>query len=202
MSLARWLPIFSHPAAAVAAFLLLLGATAWLESHNPKYHIKARFEERFSPEDNPFFLTDSSFVFKPDRLYKMLSAYRDDGAGKNDWADHLKFICYDFFYPFAYAISWAVLILWLQGALSPDVSERVRWLFLIPFAACAFDLLENFSMRYILTHKVTGAGQHDAVVYLTITATVLKWVFVYISLGLILTGVIGLLLKSAYRFKP
>jgi hypothetical protein len=193
--------IFARPAAAALAFLVLVAATVLLEKNNPKKEIKGRFDQKyccqFNPaKPNPYFSTDSAFGFTPANLYSMLDEY-----GPEDVEDHRQFIIYDFFYPFAYAVPFAIFILFFQRELSP---RRVRWLPLLPLGAAVFDLIENAGMWAVLGAGAETSAPQDALVYVAALGNVLKWLLVLSSFLLICSGLVGYVLKRAFgvEFKP
>lgn len=192
----------SRPAAAAVAFLVLFAASALLEAHNPKQGIKARFDARHCCKavENPYFSTDSAIGFTPSKLYKMLDEYDKDEPGKRlDLDAHRLFIFYDFFYPFFYALPFAVFILCLQRELSWE--RRVRWLALLPLGAAAFDLVENAGMLLVLNAGANTSNPSDGLVFVSILGNVLKWALVLVSFTLICAGLVGVVLKRAFRVR-
>ena len=133
---------------------------------------------------------DLMFFYTPAEAFAMIEKYSPAGR-----AFYMKVeLSADIIYPIIYTLFYGLLISWLfQRAFKPD-SKMQKWN-TTPVGAWFFDLLENVG---IVTLLAVYPSQPALVAWLTMIFGLLKWAFAFLSIGLVLVG----LVKAAMnRFK-
>lgn len=149
--------------------------------------------QQVTPSGEPVIL-DVQFGFTPDEAYATLATL--ESHGRKNYMIMLAVI--DSVYPFVYGM---LLILaasyFLKKALSPD--NVLRLLNIIAVDAIIFDLLENISIIYLLSHFPERV---DLAATLASVFGMIKWGVIALSIGVIigaLTGWVVQLRKSDYQ---
>lgn len=133
---------------------------------------------------------DLMFFYTPAEAFAMIEKYGPAGR-----AFYMKVeLSADILYPIIYTLFYGLLISWLfQRAFKPD-SKMQKWN-VTPVGAWFFDLLENLSIVFLLA---AYPSQLALVAWLTMIFGTLKWAFAFLSIGLVL---IGLVKAALNRFK-
>jgi hypothetical protein len=126
---------------------------------------------------------DMLFFYTPAEAFAMLEKY--GAAGR---ALYMKIeLTADLLYPIIYTLFFGLLISWLfQRAFSPD-NKMQKWN-AAPVGAWFFDLLENIGIVSLLA---IYPSQPAALAWLTMLLGLIKWAFAFLSIGLVLVGLIG-----------
>ena len=126
---------------------------------------------------------DLLFFYTPAEAFAMLEKY--GAAGR---ALYMKIeLTVDLLYPIIYTLFFGLLISWLfQRAFSPD-NKMQKWN-AAPVGAWFFDLLENIAIVSLLA---IYPSQPAALAWLTMLLGLIKWAFAFLSIGLVLVGLIG-----------
>jgi hypothetical protein len=126
---------------------------------------------------------DMLFFYTPAEAFAMLEKY--GAAGR---ALYMKIeLTVDLLYPIIYTLFFGLLISWLfQRAFSPD-NKMQKWN-AAPVGAWFFDLLENIGIVSLLA---IYPSQPAILAWLTMLLGLIKWAFVFLSIGLVLVGLIG-----------
>ena len=97
-----------------------------------------------------------------------------------------------------FALIYALMyVLWLSVLLKP-ISEKIRFLNLLPFAQSLFDWLENFALAALSKQYLDDNTISSTTALLASTSSTIKWV---ISLLLYLLILLALLLNITKRIK-
>jgi hypothetical protein len=125
---------------------------------------------------------DLMFFYTPAKAFEMMDKYGDAGR-----AIYLKIeLTADIIYPIIYTLFYGLLISWLfQRAFRSD-SKMMKWN-AAPVGAWFFDLMENIG---IVTMISMYPSQPAAMAWLTMIFGSLKWTFAFISIGLVLLGLV------------
>jgi hypothetical protein len=125
---------------------------------------------------------DLMFFYTPKRAFDMIEKYGEAGR-----AIYLKIeLSADIIYPIIYTLFYALLISWLfQRGFKPE-SQMQKWN-VIPMGAWLFDLLENAGIVSMLS---LHPSQPAILAWITMLFGTLKWAFAFISIGLVLVGLV------------
>jgi hypothetical protein len=133
---------------------------------------------------------DLQFFYTPDWAYGMMERY---GAYNRLFYRNVE-LTVDIIYPIVYTLFFGLLISWLfQRGVSPE--SNIRRLNVMPVGAWFFDLLENLGIVTMLTFY---PFRLEAVAWLTIAFTMIKWLFAGCSILLLL---FGLAMAARNRFR-
>ncbi len=133
-------------------------------------------------------ILDLMFGFTPQRAYEVLTAYGEEGRQTSLFMGSV----IDSIYPLVYTVLNMLTISYLFQKLLPADSFR-RLLNLTPIMAMVFDFLEN---NGIIRMIQSFPAQNESAAHLASTASMIKWIFAGISIGLIISGLIGWGVKS------
>jgi len=133
---------------------------------------------------------DLMFFYSPDKAFEMIEKYGEAGR-----AIYLKIeLSADIIYPIIYTLFYALLISWLfQRGFKPE-SKMQKWN-VMPVGAWFFDLLENVGTVSMVSMY---PSQPAILAWVTMLFGLLKWAFAFISIGLVL---IGLVKAALNRFR-
>ncbi len=125
---------------------------------------------------------DLMFFYTPAEAFAMIEKYGEAGR-----AFYLKIqVSADLIYPIIYTLFFGLLISWLfQRAFRPD-SRMQKWN-VTPVGSWFFDLLENVGIVSLLA---VYPSQPAFLAWLTMIFGTLKWVFAFLSVGLVLVGLV------------
>ncbi len=125
---------------------------------------------------------DLMFFYTPTKAFEMLDKYGDAGR-----AIYLKIeLTADIIYPIIYMLFYGLLISWLfQRAFKSD-SKIQKWN-VVPVGAWFFDLLENVGFVSLLA---IYPSKPVLMAWLTMLFGLLKWGFAFLSIGLVLVGLV------------
>ncbi len=123
---------------------------------------------------------DTSFWYPPTDLYRMAEAYGPEGRAayvRARWT-------FDVIWPVVFTAFLALALSWIYPRAFPPES-RWQLVNLIPLAGMLFDYLENSAASLVMARypALTPGVAHLAPLF-----TLLKWVFVTGSFGLLLLG--------------
>lgn len=122
---------------------------------------------------------DTSFFYTPVRLFQMANDYGEEGRQ----AYIRTRFTFDLIFPLVYGIFLVSTISWL-GSRTFMAGSDWRLFNLVPVLGVLFDLLENISVSLVMA----GYPQERFVLAgLASGFTLLKWVFVYGSFGVLFT---------------
>ena len=125
---------------------------------------------------------DLLFFYTPAEAFVMLEKY--GAAGR---ALYLKGeLTLDLLYPIIYTLFLGLLISWLFQRAFPPESKMQKWN-VTPVGAWFFDLLENIG---IVTMLAMYPSQPVLLAWLTMLLGLIKWAFAFLSLGLVLVGLV------------
>lgn len=177
---------------ALAAFAVLIFAVVGFGIVDPKRPII----EDLNGKDK-YFSTDSSAGYSPGKLFEMLGTHYN----ASHFVAHRRFIKYDFAFAVLYAVTSALIIIYLQGALAPGDPARWRYLWLAPVLAGLFDILEGVSMLYVLDAYKGGTPKilPTAMAQFSSLMTTGKTLFIVATAALLSTGGAGLVLKKVWH---
>jgi hypothetical protein len=130
-------------------------------------------------------LIDTQFTYTPDQAFQMVSAYGPEGRPLYI----LTTLTADLLYPLDYSLLLALLLILLYSQAFP-VSRLIHAGVWLPFITGAMDLLEN---ACVVTLLATFPQPLPWVAQAAGLFTPLKWIFLGVSLLLVLVGFIGLL---------
>ncbi|MBM4422639.1 MAG: hypothetical protein FJ030_04500 [Chloroflexi bacterium] len=125
---------------------------------------------------------DLQFGYTPDKVFGMVESY---GDARSFYA--LFEFTGDLAYPIVYTLTFSFIITILFRTAF-DHNSPLQKLHLLPFAAFAFDMLENVC---IVTLLLTYPQQITAVAVVGNLFTLVKWAAAFGSLALILIGLVG-----------
>lgn len=133
---------------------------------------------------------DLMFLYTPEKAFAMIEKYGEAGRSVYFRIE----LTADIIYPVIYTLFYGLLISWLfQRAFPPD-SKMQKWN-LMPVGAWFFDLLENMGIVSMLAmYPSIPAGM----AWITMFFGSLKWAFAFVSIGLVLVGLVKAALN---RFK-
>ncbi len=125
---------------------------------------------------------DLMFFSTPDKTFEMIERYGDSTR-----MFYLKIeLSLDIIYPIVYTLAFGLLLSWLfQRGFSPN-HKLQKWN-VVPVFAWFFDLLENIVIVYLLS---AWPSQPIAMAWVLMLLTTVKWFFAFLSMGLILVGLI------------
>lgn len=134
---------------------------------------------------------DTSLYYSADRLLQLAEAYGEEGRAaylRARWG-------FDLAFPIAYGFFLTSASAW---AFARSSSETSRWRLapLVPLGAVVFDLLENTATSIVMLRFPASTG---AVAALAGWLTLVKWLLVAASLGLVIYGPVRLRLRGARR---
>ncbi|HUF37803.1 MAG TPA: hypothetical protein VMN57_04720 [Anaerolineales bacterium] len=123
---------------------------------------------------------DLQFFYTPEKVYAMVEAYGPEVRTQyRDFA-----LTGDIAYPIVYPLFFSLAISWLFKRGLPKDS-RLHRLNVVPFGAGIFDVLENLAIAAMLG----GYPAEPAwLAWIAAFFTMVKWLFVFASLALILYG--------------
>lgn len=181
---------------ALAALVFLVVVVGVFGKLDPKRPI---IDDLNGAEKKNYFSTDTAFVYTPGKLFKMLGEHYKS----HHFDAHRRFIKYDLAFAILYSVAAAVIIVYLQNALAhtPGDPSRPRYLWLAPFVAGAFDILEGLSMWLILNayRNGTPANPPTALALFSATMTMGKTFFLIATSILVITGGAALVLKKVWH---
>ncbi|MFZ5857615.1 MAG: hypothetical protein ACOYZ6_12355 [Chloroflexota bacterium] len=133
---------------------------------------------------------DLMFFSTPEKTFAMVERYGEFGRVFYRNVE----LTVDILYPIIYTLAFGLLISWLfqRGFKSDSKMQRLN---AVPVGAWFFDLLENLG---IVTMLSMWPSQPVALAWLTMILTTVKWSFAFVSMGLI---VIGLVMAAKNGFK-
>jgi len=136
---------------------------------------------------------DWMFFYTPAKAFEMLDKY--GAAGR---AVYLKIeLTADIIYPIIYTLFFGFLISWLFQRAYPHNSNMRKWN-IVPVGAWFFDLLENI---VILSLLAVYPSKPAALAWMAMLIGVVKWGFAFLSLGLILVGLVKAAMNG-FRKQP
>ncbi|MDH5507710.1 MAG: hypothetical protein OEZ02_10865 [Anaerolineae bacterium] len=104
----------------------------------------------------------------------------------------------DGLYPLVFTAFLMILLTCIfRSAFAPG--SWLQKLHLVPLGAMIFDYLENTGLVILLT---SYPEQLEGLARLTANFTTIKWLFIALSLTLIVVGLLGILLRKLRRSKP
>jgi len=125
---------------------------------------------------------DTLFFYTPEDAYTNIASYSEEGR-------HVLrnfHLTADVINPLLYTSFLILLISWLfQKSFPPE--NRIQGLNLIPIGAAIADLLENFCIVILIS---VYPSQPRIIAWLSTLSTMTKFIFIYISFGLIIIGLI------------
>ena len=171
------------------ALVVFVVSTVLLDLYNPKNMIRERLKDKY-------FSTDMTPGYSPAKLFTMLDLYAPE-----DFVAHKRFLSrHDLIYPLLYGFSSLIMLAYLQGALAPGDTHRIKYLWAIPLGAMLFDYLENGSMYLIVNSYDKNSPPTTLAIFSTVMTT-FKLLFITVTLVLLLTGAVGLLLKKVWHLQ-
>jgi hypothetical protein len=133
---------------------------------------------------------DLQIFYTPAKAYEMISSYGEYGRS---FYRNIE-LTVDLIYPIIYTLFFSMLITWLfQRGFSP--SSRMQRMNVVPFGAWLFDLLENIGIVSMLS---IFPSTPVALAALTSVFTLIKWLFAFASMLLVLVGLV-MALKNGFR---
>ncbi len=132
-------------------------------------------------------MIDMEMGYTPDQVYQMIAAYGEQGRSLHI----ITTLTADLLFPLDYAFLFALLIVITYEEAFPagGMLRMLRNLSLMPFAAAAFDLLENAGIVAMLS---LHPRQAPFLAQAANLFTTLKWGFLVLSIVLALIGFLGL----------
>ncbi|MBV1758311.1 MAG: hypothetical protein KMY55_10785 [Dethiosulfatibacter sp.] len=128
---------------------------------------------------------DTSFFYTSQKLYDIAESYGEAGRA------------YYIRSRFSFDIVWPIVYLFFLVTMMTFLFNSS--LHLIPFLGVFFDFLENLGASYVMFRYPLDTG---FIATITPIFTLLKWIFIYISFGLILAGLVRLIYcKLLMEFK-
>ena len=137
---------------------------------------------------------DLMFFYTPEKAFEMIEKYGQEGR-----AIYMRVeLTADLIYPIIYTLFFGLLISWLfQRGFKPE-SPMQKWN-VMPLGAWFFDLLENIGIVSMLSMY---PAQPAALAWLTMILGSVKWAFAFISIGLILIGLVRALMNGFRKQAP
>lgn len=125
---------------------------------------------------------DLMFFYTPEEAFAMIDKYAEAGR-----AIYLKIeLSADILYPIVYTLFYGLLLSWIfQRAFKPS-SNIQKWN-VMPVGAWFFDMLENAG---IISMLVMYPSKPTVMAWLTMIFGSLKWGFAFLSIGLVLVGLV------------
>jgi hypothetical protein len=131
---------------------------------------------------------DLMFFYTPEKAFEMIEKYGPEGRDIYIRVE----LTADLIYPIVYTLFFGLLISWLfQRGFRPE-SRMQKWN-AMPVGAWFFDLLENIG---IVSMIAMYPARPAALAWLTMFLGSIKWAFAFISIGLILVGLVRALLNG------
>jgi hypothetical protein len=133
---------------------------------------------------------DVMFFYSPAQAFAMIEKYTQAGR-----IFYMKIeLTMDILYPVIYALFLSLAITWLFQRAFQHESKMQKWN-VAPVGAWFFDLLENVG---IVTMLAVHPHQPTWVAWLAMLFGLLKWGFVFLSIALVM---VGLVLATLNRFR-
>ncbi len=131
---------------------------------------------------------DLSFFYSTDALYTMAETYGEAGR-----AAYIRIrFSFDVIWPLVYTLFQVTAVSWLYGQILA-VSSRWRLVNWIPIGGMIFDFLENLSAALVMyRYPALSPGVADLAPWFTM----IKWILVGGSFGLIVVGGIARIIKK------
>lgn len=126
-------------------------------------------------------------TYSTDFAHEMVAAYGEAGRAFYKSIE----LGADIAYPLIYGFAFSLLLAYLWPRIAPG-TRWLRWLPLIPLAGMLFDFGENIAIVTLLSQY---PAQPDGLARLAGFFSLMKWVFAFITIGLVLTGLNGLLIR-------
>lgn len=131
---------------------------------------------------------DLMFFFTPEQAFAMIEKYGEDGRTLYTRIE----LTADIIYPIIYTLFFGLLISWLfQRGFKPE-SKMQTWN-AMPVGAWLFDMLENIG---IVTMLGMYPAKPAAIAWITMIFGSVKWAFAFLSIGLVLIGLVRALLNG------
>ncbi len=166
-----WLRHVSSGKIALFGLVLFLAFTAFVL---PVQSQKAR--EASNGAGSP----DQSFLYSPQELYQMAETYGQQGR-----LDYIRArFSFDLIWPLVYAFFLTTSISWVFGRAFQDTSIW-QMANILPLVGLGFDYLENISTSLVMLRYPTQTAFLAA---LAPFFTMIKWIFIGGSFGLLLIG--------------
>ena len=125
---------------------------------------------------------DLMFFYTPEQAFAMIEKYGDAGRSLYTKIE----LTADIIYPVIYTLFYGLLLSWLfQRGYKPG--SKMQKLNAMPVGAWFFDLLENVGVVSMLA---MFPSQPSALAWLTMFFGLLKWLFAFASIGLVLFGLV------------
>jgi hypothetical protein len=126
-------------------------------------------------------------TYSPAYVHEMMAAY-----GKEGRAFYRSILLgADLVYPIIYGFAFALLLAYIWPILATG-SRWLRWLPVIPLLCMVCDFGENISIAGLIAEF---PAQSDGLARLAGFFSLMKWIFAFITGGLVLTGLNGLLIR-------
>lgn len=126
-------------------------------------------------------------TYSPSFAHEMVTAYGAEGRALY----RIFALSADLIYPLIYGFAFALLLAYLWPRLATGV-RWLRFLPLIPLTAMLFDIGENLSVVTMITqYPVQSYGMARLAGF----CSLMKWILVFLTLVLMLTGLNGLLIR-------
>ncbi|MDP3386863.1 MAG: hypothetical protein Q8S24_06485 [Eubacteriales bacterium] len=122
---------------------------------------------------------DTMYFYSSQKLYDIAESYGEEGRA------------YYIRSRFSFDIVWPIVYLLFLVSMITFLFESS--LNLIPFIGVLFDFLENLGASYVMFRYPLDTG---FIATITPKFTLLKWVFIYISFGLIMAGLVRLIFNK------
>lgn len=131
---------------------------------------------------------DLMFFFTPEQAFAMIEKYGPDGRTLYTRIQ----LTADLIYPIIYTLFFGLLISWLfQRGFKPE--NRMQKWNVMPVGAWIFDLLENLGIVSMLS---LYPAKPAVMAWITMIFGSLKWAFAFLSIGLVLLGVVRAILNG------
>jgi len=125
---------------------------------------------------------DLMIIYTPDRAFEMMEKYGE--AGRLVYRNIE--LTADIIYPISSMLFFGILLSWLfQRGFKPDT--KMQKFNLAPAGSWLFDLIENAA---IVPMIMMYPAQSTALVWLAIMLGLVKWGFAFLSLGLVVIGLV------------
>lgn len=131
---------------------------------------------------------DTSLVYTPQELLDLAASYGEAGRQAYLYARWT----FDLAFPLVYGFFFITTLSWL---FARGFKPGSRWQLanLVPLIAVVFDLLENTATSIVMARFPQPAS---LAAWLAPLFTLVKWIFVYASFGLLLIGLIAAVLAA------
>lgn len=126
-------------------------------------------------------------TYSPAFAHRMVAAYGEEGRAFYRLID----LSVDIAYAVIFGLAFSLLLAYLWPRIATGI-RWLRWLPLAPLVGLVFDLAENVMIVALLT---SYPEQSDSLARLAGISSLMKWTFTFITIGLALTGLNGLLLR-------